>query len=80
MKPSVKLHKRILESYWDGKFWKYIRTRKKITRIPPNVFMFDYDYTPNKIPPILHLGDHYYEVLDKVEYIKGHARIELKRM
>lgn len=34
------------------------------------MYIYDYDYFPSKYPNILHLGDHYYEVLDKVEYMK----------
>lgn len=40
--------------------------------------IIDHEY--KKYPPILHLSDHHYEVIKEEEYIKWHARIELKRM
>lgn len=40
--------------------------------------IIDHEYKP--YPPILSLWDNKYEVINEEEYIKGHARITLKRM
>lgn len=40
--------------------------------------IIDHEYKP--YPPIISINSNKYEVIKEEEYIKGHARIELRRM